>query len=407
MSLSGCFAEPTRFAKIAPCLEELAMIATASKLPSVGTTIFTVMSRLAAEHGAINLGQGFPDFDPPSFLREALARHVEEGRNQYAPMAGLPRLREAVAKLIAECYGVALDPETEITITSGGSEAIADALLALVHPGERVILFDPAYDLYDPIIRLAGGEPVHIPLAAPGFLPDWERVGKALDARTRGIVINSPHNPCGSVLLRQDLEELARLAEQHDLWVLSDEVYEHIVFDGRRHQSVLSHPVLRARGLAVSSFGKTYHCTGWKLGYAAGSAALSRELRKVHQYNTFCSFTPAQEAMADMLLAQPEHYRQLGAFYQELRDRFLQLLAGTRLRPLPVSGSYFVLVDYSEVAEEDDRSFCERLVREYAVAAVPLSPFYERPPPDQRLLRLCFAKTPATLAAAAERLRRL
>ncbi len=383
------------------------MISPASKLPSVGTTIFTVMSRLATEHGAINLGQGFPDFDPPPFLRQALAHHVEAGRNQYAPMAGLPRLRQAIAELISDCYAVALDPETEITVTSGGSEAIADALLALVHPGERVILFDPAYDLYDPIIRLAGGEPVHLPLAAPTFLPDWDRVAASLDPRTRGIVINSPHNPCGSVLGAGDLEQLARLAERHRLWVISDEVYEHIVFDGHRHHSLLAHPFLRTCGLAVSSFGKTYHCTGWKLGYAAGSAALSRELRKVHQYNTFCTFTAAQEAVADMLKAHPEHHRGLGAFYQDLRDRFIALLRRTPLRPLPVSGSYFVLADYGDVSDEDDRRFCERLVREHAVAAVPLSPFYREPPADQRLIRLCFAKNPATLEAAAQRLARL
>lgn len=380
------------------------MNALASKLPSVGTTIFTVMSRLAQEHGAINLGQGFPDFDPPAFLRQALARHVEAGRNQYAPMAGVPRLREAIAALAGECYGARLDPESEVTVTSGGSEAIADALLALVHPGERVILFDPAYDLYDPIIRLAGGEPVHLPLPPPSFLPDWERVAAAIDARTRGIVINSPHNPCGSVLTADDLDALAWLAERHGLWVLSDEVYEHIVFDGRRHLSVLAHPLLRERSIAVSSFGKTYHCTGWKLGYAVGPRPLTAELRKVHQYNTFCSFTAAQEAVADMLLSHPEHHRGLGAFYQALRDRFLALLAKTPLRPLPVGGSYFVLADYSQVSDEEDRRFCERLVRERQVAAVPLSPFYAHPPEGQRLIRLCFAKNEATLEQAASRL---
>lgn len=376
----------------------------ASKLPSVGTTIFTIMSRLAQEHGAINLGQGFPDFDPPSFLREALARHVEAGRNQYAPMAGLPRLREAIARLIAERDGIALDPESEITVTSGGSEALADAILALVHRGDRVILFDPAYDLYDPMIRLAGGEPVHLRLEAPRFLPDWERVAAAIDGRTRGILINTPHNPCGSVFGAEDWEALAALAERHGLWVISDEVYEHIVFDAHRHRSVLCHPLLRSRSIAVSSFGKTYHCTGWKLGYAVAAAPLSAELRKVHQYNTFCSFTPAQEAVADMLTAHPEHHRELGGFYQRLRDRCVALLRTTRLEPLPVAGSYFVLADYSAVAEEEDRRFCERLVREHGVAAVPLSPFYQDPPPELRLIRLCFAKNPQTLMAAAERL---
>jgi methionine aminotransferase len=389
---------------IATSALEVAMNPLASKLPSVGTTIFTIMSRLAQEHGAINLGQGFPDFDPPSFLREALARHVEAGRNQYAPMAGLPRLREAIAQMIAERDGIALDPESEITVTSGGSEALADAILALVHRGDRVILFDPAYDLYDPMIRLAGGEPVHIPLEAPRFLPDWERVAEEIDGRTRGILINTPHNPCGSVFGAKDLEALAALAERHGLWVISDEVYEHIVFDAHRHRSVLSHPLLRDRSVAVSSFGKTYHCTGWKLGYAVAAAPLSAELRKVHQYNTFCSFTPAQEAVADMLTAHPEHHRELGGFYQRLRDRFVALLRTTRLEPLPVAGSYFVLADYSAVAEEEDRRFCEQLVREHGVAAVPLSPFYQDPPPELRLIRLCFAKNPETLMAAAERL---
>ncbi|MDW8479763.1 MAG: methionine aminotransferase [Xanthomonadales bacterium] len=376
----------------------------ASKLPAVGTTIFTVMSRLAAEHGAINLGQGFPDFDPPPLLRAALARHVEAGRNQYAPMPGLPRLRMAIAELVARCQGWRPDPEEEVTVTSGASEAIADALLALVHPGDQVLLFDPAYDLYDPMVRLAGGEPVHLPLVAPAFAIDWERVEAAIGPRTRGVVVNSPHNPCGTLLGREDLDRLAGLAERHGLWVISDEVYEHIVFDGRRHLSALAHEGLRPRCVAVSSFGKTFHCTGWKLGYAVAPPALTRELRKVHQYNTFCSFTAAQEAVADALERDAGHVAGLAGFYQRLRDRFLGLLAGTRLRPLPVAGSYFVLADYGALSQAADREFCERLVREHGIAAVPLSPFYAEPPPGQRLIRLCFAKREDTLEAAAARL---
>ncbi len=375
-----------------------------SKLPRVGTTIFTVMSQLAAQHKAINLGQGFPDFDAPEFLREALARHTNSGRNQYAPMAGLPRLRQAIAAKVAACYGRGVDVDAEITVTSGGSEAITDAILATVRAGDEVIVLDPAYDLYEPAIELCGGRAVRLPLSAPDFAVDWERVRGALTARTRMIMINSPHNPSGALLRRADLDALAEIVDGTDILVLADEVYEHIVFDGEYHESVLRHEALVERSFVVSSFGKTYHCTGWKVGYCVAPAALTAELRKVHQYNTFCTFTPAQEAIADMLETHPQHHFELPAFYQPLRDRFRELLAGSRLKLLPVGGSYFQLADYTAISEENDMDFCRRLVTDHGIAAVPLSPFYESPPANQRLIRLCFAKSEDTLAAAAERL---
>lgn len=375
-----------------------------SKLPRVGTTIFTVMSQLAVEHKAINLGQGFPDFDAPAFLREALARHMNLGRNQYGPMAGVPRLRQAIAAKVATCYGRGVDADTEITVTSGGSEAITDAILATVRAGEEVIVFDPAYDLYEPAIELCGARAVRLPLSAPDFAVDWDRVRDALTPRTRMIMINSPHNPSGALLRRADLDALAAIVEGTHILVLADEVYEHIVFDGERHESVLRHELLAERSFAVSSFGKTYHCTGWKVGYCVAPPALTAELRKVHQYNTFCTFTPAQEAIADMLERHPEHHFELPAFYEPLRNRFRDLLSASRLKLLPVGGSYFQLADYSAISDENDMDFCRRLVVEHGIAAVPLSPFYESPPPQQRLIRLCFAKSDETLVAAAERL---
>ncbi|GIX36410.1 MAG: aminotransferase [Lysobacteraceae bacterium] len=379
-----------------------------SKLPKVGETIFTVMSRLALEHGAINLGQGFPDFPTPPPLVDALAQAAREGHNQYMPMAGLPRLREAIAGLVASCYGAHPDPESEITVTSGGSEAIFDAVQALVADGEEVVLLDPCYDCYEPAVALAGGRAVHVPLRAEDFSVDWDAVAAAIGPSTRLLVINTPHNPSGAVLGATDIEALRRLLERHPrLLLLADEVYEHMVFDGRRHESVLRHPDLAARSVAVSSFGKTFHCTGWKLGYAVAPAWLSREFRKVHQYNTFCSFAPAQVAVARMLTEHPEHHRELPAFYQAKRDAFRSMLERTRLRPLPVAGGYFQLVDYSAVSDLDDLAFCRWLTVEHGVTAIPLSPFYGDPPPGLRRVRLCFAKDAATLEAAVERLERL
>ena len=377
-----------------------------SKLPSVGTTIFSVMSQLAAEHKAVNLGQGFPDFEPPQALRDAVTRAMADGRNQYAPGIGLASLREEIARKTQRLYGHAVNPDTEVTVTSGATEAIFAAIAALVRQGEEVIVFDPAYDCYEPAIDLQGARAVHIPLTQPDFSIDWQRVRDAITPRTRMILINSPHNPSGAVLSAHDLDALAEIVRDTDIVVLSDEVYEHIVFDGAAHQSVLRHPALAARSVVVSSFGKTYHCTGWKVGYAVAPVALSAEFRKVHQYLTFCTFHPAQVAFAEFMASTPEHYLELPAFYQAKRDRFRALLAPSRFKLLDVPGGYFQLVDYSAIRDEDDLAFCQWLVREGGVAAIPLTPFCATPP-GTRLARLCFAKSDATMEAAAERLCRL
>ena len=378
-----------------------------SKLPNVGTTIFTVMSQLAAEHNAINLGQGFPDFAVPKRLMDALDQAMRAGHNQYAPMTGVPALRQAIARKTSRVYGVTVDPDTEITVTSGATEAIFNAIAALVRPGEEVIVLDPCYDCYQPAIDLAGAKAVHVDLDPATFAPDWNAVRNAISARTRLLMINTPHNPSGAMLSAQDMQTIAELLRDSGIVLLSDEVYEHIVFDHARHESVLRYPELRERALVISSFGKTYHCTGWKVGYCIAPPALSAEFRKVHQYNVFCTFAPAQHAFAAMLEAEPEHDQQLGAFYQAKRDRFREQLLSTRLKPLPVAGGYFQLVDYSAVSDLRDAEFCRWLTRENGVAAIPLSPFYHAPPPDQRLARLCFAKNDATLDAAIERLQQL
>ncbi|QWF19328.1 pyridoxal phosphate-dependent aminotransferase [Lysobacter capsici] len=378
-----------------------------TKLPKVGTTIFTVMSQLAAEHQAVNLGQGFPDFDVPARLVDALGRAMREGKNQYAPMTGIPALRQAIAAKTERCYGYRPDADAEVTVVSGASEAIFDAVQAVVRPGEEVIVLDPCYDSYEPAIDLAGGRAVHVPLDPRTFAVDWDRVRAAVTPNTRLLMINSPHNPSGAMFDADDIARLGELLADTGIWLLSDEVYEHIVFDGRRHESVLRYPHLRERAFVVSSFGKTYHCTGWKIGYCIAPAALSAELRKVHQYNSFCSFAPAQWAFAEMIEAEPEHYEGLGAFYQAKRDRFVDQLLTTALKPLPVPGGYFQLVDYSGVSDLDDAAFCRWLTVDKGVAAIPLSPFYESPPVGQRLARLCFAKNEATLDAAIERLLRL
>lgn len=382
-----------------------------TKLPQVGTTIFTVMSQLAAEHQAVNLGQGFPDFDVPQFLQEALARAMHEGRNQYAPMSGIPALRQQIAAKTERLYGCRVDADAEITVTSGATEALFAAIHAVVRSGEEVIVLDPCYDSYAPAIELAGARAVHVPLAAPadlehGFQVDWQRVREAITPRTRMLLINSPHNPTGAVLSREDLQALAELLRDTEIVLLSDEVYEHIVFDGAEHQSALRHPELAARSFVVSSFGKTYHCTGWKLGYCVAPAALSAEFRKVHQYLTFCSFNPAQWAFAEMIERHPEHYLELPVFYQQKRDRFRALLADTRFALPRVDGAYFQLADYSAISDLDDVAFSRWLTVEKGVAAIPLSPFYQSPPPGQRLIRFCFAKSDATQVAAAERLAR-
>jgi methionine aminotransferase len=376
-----------------------------TKLPKVGTTIFTVMSQLAAEHEAVNLGQGFPDFDGPQALRDALTRAMNAGKNQYAPMTGIPALREAIARKTERLYGRKINVDTEITVTSGATEALFVAIAAVVHAGDEVIVLDPCYDSYEPAIELNGGRAVHVALDPRDFSPDWQRIKDAITLRTRMILINTPHNPCGSVWSAADLDALAALIRDSDILVLSDEVYEHIVFDGALHQSMLRHAELAERSFVISSFGKTYHCTGWKVGYCIAPRALSAEFRKVHQYLTFCTFTPAQWAFADILESDPQHYLDLPAFYQAKRDRFRELLAGSKFKLLPVGGAYFQIADYSALSDRDDLAFCEWLAKEGGVAAIPISAFYETPPAGQRLIRFCFAKSDAMLEQAAARLR--
>jgi len=377
-----------------------------TKLPKVGTTIFSVMSQLAAEHGAVNLGQGFPDFDGPPALREALSAAMAAGRNQYAPLAGIPKLREQIALKTERLYGCRVDPDTDVTVTSGATEALFAAIAAVVHPGDEVVVLDPCYDSYEPAIELQGGRAVHVPLAQPDFRVDWQRVREAFTPRTRLLIVNTPHNPSGAVFASTDLDALADVVRDTRVLVLSDEVYEHIVFDGVAHQSVLRHLELAARSFVVSSFGKTYHCTGWKVGYCIAPRTLSAEFRKVHQYLTFCTFGPAQWAFAEVLERDPQHYLGLPAFYQAKRDEFRRLLDGSRLRLLPVGGAYFQLADYGAISTLDDLNFCEWLVRHAGVAAIPVSAFYETPP-DLKLVRFCFAKNAPTLEAAAARLRSL
>jgi methionine aminotransferase len=376
-----------------------------SKLPNVGTTIFTRMSQLAMETGALNLSQGFPDFDGPQALREAVCRHIAAGHNQYAPMTGLPALREQVAAKIARSYGRSVSADTEITITPGATQAIFCAIQALIRPGDEVIVFDPCYDSYEPSVELAGGRCVHVPLALPDFAIDWQALTEALSARTRLIIPNSPHNPSGALISRAELDQLAALIRERDIYLISDEVYEHLVFDGVRHASVLAHEELYQRALVVSSFGKTYHVTGWKTGYVVAPPLLSAELRKVHQYVSFCGVTPLQWALADFMAEHPEHVEELPAFYQAKRDLFCDLLKDSRFTFVRAAGTYFQLVDYSAIRDDlDDLAMAEWLTREHGVAAIPVSVFYQQAPKDLRLVRFCFAKREETLAQAAEKL---
>ena len=375
-----------------------------SKLPDIGTTIFTVMSKMAADNGAINLSQGFPDFDCPDRLRELVAEHLNGRKNQYPPMAGIVPLRDEIAAKVHTLYGAQVCPENEVTVTSGATEAIFDAIQATVGRGDEVILFDPAYDCYDPAIRLAGAVPVRLPLTSPAYEIDFEALASAITPRTRMVMINSPHNPCGSVLTREALDKLAATIRGHDIVVLSDEVYEHMVFDGQGHASVLGHDELRDKSFAVFSFGKTYHATGWKLAYCIAPAGFTAEFRKVHQFVTFTSVSFLQYALADYMRECPQHATQLSSFYQAKRDRFCELLAPSRFRFTPSAGTYFQLADYSALSDEDDMSFVTRLTREHGVAAIPLSPFFASPQPESRIIRFCFCKEDSTLAAAAERL---
>ena len=374
-----------------------------SKLPGVGTTIFTVMSRLATETGAINLGQGFPDFQPPARLRELVAEHLVAGHNQYAPMPGLLALCEAVAEQMNRRQGLTIDATREVTVTAGGTEALFAAIHAVVRAGDEVILLDPTYDSYGPAAVLAGARVRRVPLRLPDFAIDYERLADAIGGRTRLLIVNTPHNPTGAVLDASDWERIAELIEPTGALVLSDEVYECLVYDGRRHASVLSNVRLRDRSFAVYSFGKVYNATGWKVGYCVAAPALTAEFSKVHQYLTFSVSTPVQCAIADFMREEPAYQDGLAPFYQSRRDRFAALLADSRFRLRPASGTYFQLVDYGTISDEPDIEFCKTLIREHGVAAIPLSPFCESPVPA-RLVRFCFAKEDATLERAAERL---
>ena len=374
-----------------------------SKLPALGTTIFTQMSALAQQHQAINLSQGFPDFDGPRYLQERLAYHVAQGANQYAPMTGVQALREAIAEKTAALYGHQPDVNSDITVTAGATEALYAAITALVREGDEVICFDPSYDSYAPAVELSGGVLKRIALQPPHFRVDWQAFAALLSDRTRLVIVNTPHNPSATVWQEADFAALWQEIADREIYVLSDEVYEHICFADGGHASVLKHPQLRERAVAVSSFGKTYHMTGWKVGYCIAPAAISAELRKVHQYLTFSVNTPAQLALADMLRAEPQHYRELPEFYRARRDVLVNALRESKLEILPCEGTYFLLADYSAISDLDDVAFCQWLTKEVGVAAIPLSVFCADPFPH-KLIRLCFAKQESTLLAAAERL---
>jgi methionine aminotransferase len=378
-----------------------------SRLPAVGTTVFTTMSALAAQHGAVNLGQGFPDFDCDPRLLDYVNDAMRAGHNQYPFMTGVPALREAIAAKIGKLYGHAYDAAAEITVTAGATQALTTAILCCLHPGDEAIVIEPAYDSYTPAITLAGAVPVPVSMALGenGYCVPWEQVAGAVTARTRLIVINSPHNPTGSILRRADLDALAGIVDGSDILVLSDEVYEHMVYDGDPHASVASHPQLAARAFVVSSFGKTYHVTGWKVGYVAAPAPLMAEFRKVHQYNVFTVNTPMQHGLA-RYMADPAPYLELPAFYQKKRDLFRAGLAGTRLRLLPADGTYFQCVQYGEVSDLPEAQFAQWLTSELKVAAIPVSAFYSDAK-ESGIVRFCFAKQDDTLRLALERLARL
>ncbi len=377
-----------------------------SKLPQVGTTIFTVMSKMAQDFGAINLSQGFPDFECPEKLKELVVHYLHDHKNQYPPMAGIPQLREQIAHKVSTLYGFSADPDSEITVTSGATEALFDAVQATVHAGDEVIMFDPAYDSYEPAVAMAGGEPVRLPLRLPDYSIDFDLLADSISDRTRLIIINSPHNPCGAILSREDLDALAAIIADKEITILSDEVYEHMVYDGEQHCSVLTHPQLRSRSFAVFSFGKTYHVTGWKLAYCVAAEPLSTEFRKVHQFVTFTTTSFLQYAIADFMAACPEHATDLSAFYQQKRDKFCTLLEGSRFKLNPSRGTYFQLADYSEISDKSDMEFVTELTQEKGVAAIPLTPFYAEAPAS-RIVRFCFCKDDATLEQAAEILCRI
>lgn len=376
-----------------------------SKLPHVGETIFSVMSAAAQRYGAVNLSQGFPNYNPPERLMALVNEHIRRGANQYAPMPGHPLLRRRIADKMQALYGLPLDPDAEITITAGATQALFCAIAALVRPGDEVILLEPCYDSYRPSVETVGGVAVSYALRAPDFRPDWEELEALVTPRTRMIVANTPHNPTGALLEDADMQALERLLAGTNIALLSDEVYEHLIFEGAAHRPALCYPGLRDRTLCVYSFGKTYHNTGWKTGYCIASPALSAEFRKVHQFNVFCANHPVQAALADFL-EDAEAYLSLPDFYQSKRDLFADVMRASPLAPLPCRGSYFQLYSYGHLSDESDRDFCMRLTRDYGVAAIPMSAFYSDGR-DERLIRFCFAKTADTLQQAGARLSKL
>ncbi len=380
------------------------------KLPRVGTTIFTVMSKLAADTGAINLSQGFPSFDCDPALTALVTEHMGRGANQYAPMAGVPALREALARKTAHLYCVQYDPDTEITVTSGATEAIFAAITAIIRPDQgdgpdEVLVFEPAYDSYVPAIELNGGRPVFVTLEPPEYRIDWTAVAGKITDRTRLILVNTPHNPTGRVWTTDDLNQLAALVRDRDIWIVSDEVYEHITFDNRVHHSLMTHPTLQERTFIIGSFGKTFHITGWKIGYCLAPKALTTAFRKIHQFLTFSTVTPMQYALADYL-KQPDHYQSLPAFYERKRDLFLDSIRNSRFTFIPAEGSFFQMVSYAAITDEPDYDLAVRLTHEIGVASIPVSVFYDQKN-DYRMLRFCFAKDDDMLQRAGERLSRL
>jgi len=374
-----------------------------SKLPGIGTTIFTIMSKMAQDCGAINLSQGFPDFDGPELLRERVNYHLRHGHNQYAPLAGVPELREQIALKVLDLYACRIDPDTQVAVTPGATEAIFCAVSTVVHQGDEVIVFDPAYDTYEPSVTLNGGITHHIPMLYPDFRIDWQRVEDTINNRTRLIILNSPHNPSGSQWNEQDIQSLRRLVAGRDILLISDEVYEHITFDNKQHLSLLRYPDLAQRSFVISSFGKTYHATGWRVGYCIAAPALMAEFLKIHQFINFSTNTPMQYAIADFLRDCPQFHHELGGFYQRKRDLFCQLLEPSRFRLIASTGTYFQLADYREISDENDIDFARRLTREQGVAVIPISVFYQRPQ-QQQVIRFCFAKHEDTLHEAAKRL---
>ena len=372
-----------------------------SKLPKVGTTIFSVMSSLATQHKAINLSQGFPDFDASEELIRLVNDYMKKGMNQYAPMQGILPLRERLAEKTQDLYGITYNPDTEITITSGGTEAIYTAITAIIREGDEVIVFEPAYDCYVPAIELAGGVPVYISLKSPDFTIDWNEIKKVISHKTKMIMINTPHNPTGTVMTAGDMKALEKIVEGTEICIISDEVYEHIIFDKLRHESVLRYPVLAERSFVVLSFGKTYHTTGWKIGYCFAPANLMAEFRKIHQFVVFSANTPLQYALADFI--KNKNYFSLPDYYQEKRDYFLKLIKGSRFKFTPASGSYFQCLDYTSITNEKDTDFAIRLTKEFKIASIPISVFYHEGI-DNKVLRFCFAKKNETLEMAAEKI---